>query len=148
MSGGHRYEPSSRARRRALQALYAWHLNAQDADAIIAQFFDEQDFGNVDVHLFEALVRGVVSDHEKLDDRLSEFLDRPGGQLDVMERVVLHMGAWELINRPETPFQVILDEAVELARRFGSEQGHGFVNGVLDRAAKSWRPDGETTPGG
>ena len=87
----------------------------------------------------ETLLRGVVADHETLDSELQPFLDRPLDHVDLMERVVLRIGAFELLHCPELPFKVVLDECVDLAHRFGSEQGHAYVNAVLDRAARSWR---------
>ena len=70
----------------------------------------------------------------------SPFLDRPVEQVDLMEQVVLRIGAFEMLNCPESPFRVVLDECVDLAHRFGSEQGHAFINAVLDKAARKWRP--------
>jgi N utilization substance protein B len=151
MASASLYEPRRRARRRALQALYTWQINPQDAGDVIAQYLEEQDFSVVDAVFFEDLVRGVIRDHSDLDQRLAEFLDRPGEHLDVMERAILWLAAWELLNRAETPFQVVLDEATELAQRFGAEQGYSFVNGVLDRAARQWRTpenSGEAGTGG
>ncbi len=139
MKGSGRYEPRRRARRRALQALYQWQLTGQDEQDIIAQFLEEQNFSNVDTELFRSLVKGVVNTHRKLDDDLQPFLDRPSGQLDVIEKVILQIGAFELRNHPEVPYRVVLDEAIDLARRFGAEQGHSFVNAVLDQAARAWR---------
>lgn len=139
MKGSCRYEPRRRARRRALQALYQWQLTGQDEQDIIAQFLEEQNFSNVDTELFRSLVKGVVNTHRKLDDDLQPFLDRPSGQLDVIEKVILQIGAFELRNHPEVPYRVVLDEAIDLARRFGAEQGHSFVNAVLDQAARAWR---------
>lgn len=134
-----RFEPRRRARRRALQALYQWQLTGHVEQDIIEQFLEEQDFSNVDTQLFRGLVKGVVNTHQKLEDELQPFLDRPSGQLDVIEKVILCMGAFELLNHPEVPYRVVLDEAIDLARRFGAEQGHSFVNAVLDKAARIWR---------
>ena len=134
-----KFEPRRRARRRALQALYQWQLTDQDEQDIIAQFLEEQDFSNVDTELFRSLVKGVVSTHQKLDDDLRPFLDRPPGQLDVIEKVILRIGAFELLNHPEVPYRVVLDEAIDLAGRFGADQGYSFVNAVLDKAARNWR---------
>jgi len=134
------YEERKRARRRALQALYQWQITKQAADEILRQFHATQDFSMVDEGFFEQLVRGVIAEQESLDASLQPFLDRPMVQVDVMEQAVLRLGAWELLHYPEVPFRVILDEAIDLAHRFGAEQGHAFVNGVLDKAAKSWRP--------
>lgn len=139
MAAMHSQEPRRRARRRALQALYQWRLNPRPAEEILAQFHEVQDFSGVDVQWFESLVRGVIESAEGLDEQLEEFLDRKAGHLDAIEHVILHIGAWELLNQPELPAPVILDETVDLARRFGAEQGHGFVNAVLDKAARAWR---------
>ena len=129
----------SRARRFALQALYQWQLTGQEADEILDQFRAAQDMTGVDDAYFEMLLRGVVADHETLDSELQPFLDRPLDHVDLMERVVLRIGAFELMNCPQLPVPVVLDECIDLAQRFGSEQGHGFVNAVLDRAARHWR---------
>jgi N utilization substance protein B len=115
-------------------------MNPQAIEDIISQFREEQEFANVDVGFFESLVKGVAREQETLDLKLAQNLDRPIEQLDVMERVILRIGAWELLHQPETPFQVILDEAIDLAKRFGAEQGHSYINGVLDKAARQWRP--------
>ena len=144
MSQGNRkagqHAERQRARRRALQALYQWQINPQEAGEILRQFREAQDLSLVDEEFFEQLVRGVISEQGSLDDSLQPFLDRPMIQVDVMEQAVLRLGAFELLHYPEVPFRVILDEAIDLAHRFGAEQGHAFVNGVLDKAAKSWRP--------
>lgn len=133
------FEPRRRARRRALQAVYQWQMTGQEPAVILKQFRAAQDFSNVDEALFEELLRGVANDSEALDEALQPFLDRPIEEVDVMERVVLRMGAWELLNRPDVPYRVVLDQAVDLTHRFGSEQGHSFVNAVLDKAAKHLR---------
>jgi len=122
-----------------LQALYQWQITGQQAGEILAQFRAAQDMNGVDEAYFEQLLRGVVAGQEGLDAELKPFLDRPIGQVDLMERVVLRIGAYELLNCPELPFRVVLDECVDLAHRFGSEQGHSYVNAVLDKAAHRWR---------
>ncbi len=135
------FEPRRRARRRALQALYQWQITRQDDVEIIRQFLEEQDFKNVDQDWFRMLLSGVISRHQALDNSLQPFLDRPVGKLDLMELLILRMSAFELQNQPEIPYRVVLDEAIELARRFGAEQGYSFVNAVLDKAVCQWRPD-------
>ncbi|MCA1779726.1 MAG: transcription antitermination factor NusB [Xanthomonadaceae bacterium] len=135
----HSFEPRRRARRRALQALYRWQLNDDPATRIIDQFLEEQNFDEVDAVYFEQLVREVIAQGEQLDERLRAHIARLDSSLDQMERVILRIGATELINHPEVPYRVVLDEAVELAHRFGAEQGHSFVNGVLDRLARELR---------
>jgi N utilization substance protein B len=135
-----RFEPRRRARRRALQALYQWQMTGQDAREILKQFQAVQDMTGVDEGHLETLLLGVSSGREGLDQELQPFLDRPIDQVDLMEQVVLRIGAFEMLNCPESPFRVVLDECVDLAHRFGSEQGHAYVNAVLDKAAKKWRP--------
>ena len=141
-----RFEFRRRARRRALQALYQWQLTDQDVGEIIAQFREEQDFSNVDTELFATLIRKVSKGQEEIDAKIEPFLDRPLIQLDVIEHVILSMAAYELINSIEIPHQVVIDEAINLAKQFGAEQGHSFINGVLDKAAKQWRDPASLSP--
>jgi N utilization substance protein B len=140
MSEAKRFEPRSRARRRALQAVYQWQMTGQDPRQILEQFHSAQDMSGVDEAHFETLLLGISSGSAGLDQELQPFLDRPMEQVDLMEQVVLRIGAFELLNCPESPFRVVVDECVDLAHRFGSEQGHAYVNAVLDKAAKEWRP--------
>lgn len=147
MSKTDRFGPRKRARRRALQAIYQWQITHQEADEILRQFREVQDLSQVDVGHFENLLRGVINGKERLIDTLEPFLDRPMEQVDVMERVVLMIGAWELLDCPEMPYRVVLDESVDLARRFGSEQGYSYVNAVLDKAARELRADEVATTG-
>jgi N utilization substance protein B len=141
-----RFEFRRRARRRALQALYQWRLTGQDAGEILAQFREEQDFSNVDTELFATLVRKVSRDQADLDEKIEPFLDRPIVQLDVIEHVILSIGTYELLYSIEVPHQVVIDEAINLAKLFGAEQGHSFINGVLDKAAKQWRDPASSLP--
>ena len=141
-----RFEFRRRARRRALQALYQWRLTGQDAGEILAQFREEQDFSNVDTELFATLVRKVSRDQAVLDEKIEPFLDRPLVQLDVIEHVILSIGTYELLYSIEVPHQVVIDEAINLAKLFGAEQGHSFINGVLDKAAKQWRDPASSLP--
>ncbi len=141
MTAHQQFEPRSRARRRALQAIYQWQITGQEAAEILSQFRAAQDLSVIDEEHFENLLRGVTADKKELDEALQPFLDRPMEQVDFMERVVLRMGAWELRNCKEMPYRVVLDESIDLARRFGSEQGHSYVNAVLDKAARAWRAD-------
>jgi N utilization substance protein B len=139
MTSENRFESRRRARRRALQALYQWHLTGQSASKIMFQFHEEQDFNNVDDDLFRTLVTNIISQQSKLDEKIEPFLDRPLTQLDVIEHVILSIAAYELLSGIEVPHQVVIDEAVNLAKQFGAEQGHSFINGVLDKAARQWR---------
>ncbi len=138
-AGVNPFEPRRRARRRALQALYQWQLNDDSAAAIIAQFLEEQNFEGVDQGYFETLVSEVVNRREELDAAVAPYLKRVQASLDQMERVILRLGANELLHHPETPYRVVIDEALELSHRFGAEHAHTFVNGVLDRLAGDCR---------
>ncbi len=139
MAGKGHYEPRRRARRRALQAIYQWQMTGQEPGEILRQFLEIQDMKGVDVDYFELLLLGVGGNSDDLDEALAPLLDRPAAQLDEMERAVLRIGAYELRHCPELPFRVVLDECVDLSQRFGSEQGHAYVNAVLDKAARAWR---------
>lgn len=139
-------EPSDRvarqrARRRALQALYAWQVSGNPIGRVLAEFEHEQDMEIADRDFFVDLVRGVEKHCDDLDDKLAPFLDRPIEQVDPIERAVLRLSAYELLHRPDTPYRVALSEAIELAKRFGSDFGHTYINGVLDKAAAAWRAD-------
>ncbi len=137
-----------RARRAALQGLYQWQATGQPADEIVAQFGAEKAFQKLDREYFYRIVNGVIENVEALDDTLSPFLDRPMRQVDPIERAVLRMAAFELGHCEEVPWRVVIDESVELSRAFGAEQGHRFVNGVLDKLAPALRAEAKTkTPG-
>ena len=125
----------SRARRRALQAVYAWQLSGNCIDNVIDQFRHEQDMQIADLQYFEDLVRGVERNHAELDAAILPFLDREIMRVDPVERAVLRLAAYELRNRIDVPYRVVINEAVEIAKRFGTEFGHTYVNGVLDRLA-------------
>ena len=89
--------------------------------------------------MFATLVRKVTRDQDVINQNIEPYLDRPLAQLDVIEHVILSIGTYELINSIEVPHQVVIDEAINLAKQFGAEQGHSFINGVLDKAAKQLR---------
>lgn len=129
----------SRARRRALQALYAWQMSRSPIDKVIEQFRSEQDMEIADLEYFEELVRGVEKHVEALDAVLCKFIDRTMEQVDPIERAVLRIAGFELAFRPDVPYRVVINEAIETTKRFGAEHGHTYVNGVLDRAAAEWR---------
>lgn len=129
----------SRARRRALQALYAWQISRSPIDKVIEEFRSEQDMEIADLEYFEALVRGVAQHADELDEVLARFIDRTMEQVDPIERAVLRIAGYELRFRPDVPYRVVINEAIETTKRFGSEHGHTYVNGVLDRAAGEWR---------
>lgn len=129
----------SRARRRALQAVYAMQLSGTEARAVIAQFAHEQAREQADLAYFEDLVRGVAEHRDALDASLQPFLDRPVNEVDPIERATLRIAAYELQHRLDVPYRVVIDEALNTTKRFGAEHGHTYVNAVLDPAAAQWR---------
>ena len=129
----------SRSRRRALQAVYAWQLSGSGMAAVIEQFRHEQDMQVADLAYFEDLLRGVEKHCAELDAGLLPHLDREVAEVDPIERAALRLGAYELKFRPDVPYRVVLNEAVEATKRFGAEHGHTYVNGVLDKLAADWR---------
>ncbi len=129
----------SRARSRAVQAIYQWQMTGQEIGEICEQFVADHPMNGVDVDYFRELVHGVVQHHHSLDDELTPCLDRDLQLVDPVERAILRLGTWELLRRPDIPYRVVIDEAVELAKSFGGEAGHKFVNGVLDKVASRLR---------
>lgn len=129
----------ARARRRAVQAIYAWQLSGSGMEAIIDQFRHEQDMQIADLEYFEDLLRGVEREQAELDAGIAPYLDRSVEQVDPIERAVLRLAAYELKCRPDVPYRVVLNEAIEVAKRFGADFGHTYVNGVLDKVAAVWR---------
>ena len=129
----------SRARRRALQAVYAWQVSGGDANSVVAQFAHEQANEIADLEYFDDLVRGVIRHVRELDGALSQFVDRGVEEVDQIERAALRIAAYELLHRPDVPYRVVINEAIDTTKRFGSEHGHTYVNGVLDHAAAAWR---------
>jgi transcription antitermination protein NusB len=129
----------SRARRRALQAIYAWQVSGGTTQQIIGQFAHEQAHEVADLEYFEDLVRGVMTHVADLDGALAEFVDREVEQIDQIERAALRIATYELRHRIDVPYRVVINEAIDSTKRFGSEHGHTYVNGVLDHAAAAWR---------
>jgi len=125
----------ARARRLVLQGLYQWQLSAALPDDIIGQLRLSQNIKDTDVDYFEELLRGVIADSDQLALAFSPYLDRPLTQLDPVERGIFLLSTYELSARPDVPYRVVLNEAVELARKFGAEDSHKYINAVLDRAA-------------
>jgi N utilization substance protein B len=129
----------SRARRRALQALYAWQLSGSHMNAVIEQFRHEQDMEVADLEYFEDLLHGVEKHVAILDECLRPHIDREVAQVDPIERAALRLAAYELKFRPDVPYRVVINEAIEVTKRFGADHGHSYVNGVLDKLATELR---------
>ena len=138
-----RSERSSRsrslARRLAMQALYQWQMTGQSYAELRNQFAADEGYAEVDAEYFQQLLEPIVENHAELDALLAQWLDRPVAQLDPVEHAVLLVGVEELRARLEVPYRVVLNEGVELAKKFGATEGHKFINAVLDRAARSLR---------
>jgi len=128
------------ARKLALQALYRWQLNDCPWQDLVQEFADAEDMPRADHDYFRALIEGVTCARAQLEARLAECCDREPRLLDPIERAALLIGLYELEFQPEVPFRTVINEAVQLAKRFGATDGHKFVNAVLDRAARSLRP--------
>ena len=128
------------ARRCAAQALYQWQFTGQEPAAIIQQFLADQDLPKADPDYFRELAQQVPAQAALIDAALEPFLDRPLAQVDPVERAILRIGGYELMQRPEIAYRIVINEAVELAKLFGAEQGHRYVNGVLDKLARAARP--------
>jgi N utilization substance protein B len=129
----------ARARRYAMQALYQWDLSGSDLPLIRRQFLEAEDFSRADTKYFIELLSEAPKNIDIIDENISKFIDRPFEQLDPVERAVLRLATYELLYRLDIPFRVCINEAVQLTRKFGAEQGHAFVNGVLDKAAQKLR---------
>ncbi len=129
----------SQARRCAVQALYQWQLTGADVAEVAAQILEEKDVKKVDSSYFRGLLSGVVKQVDKMDALLAPTLDRSIESLDPVELAIMRMGAYELQYNIEVPYRVVINEAVELAKIFGADQGHKYVNGVLDKLAVTLR---------
>ena len=127
------------ARRNAVQALYQWDLTEQDPADIEDSFIEGHDLSKVDQDYFRHLIRSVPLYHQEIDDRLSQYIKRGIDNIDPVERAILRLGTYELEYEKSIPYKAIIDEAIELTKVFGSEEGYRFVNGVLDRLAKELR---------
>jgi N utilization substance protein B len=118
-----------------IQALYQWELSRDDPGEILVQFTDLRDLGSADVDYFRELMRAIPAEVERLDAAIEPLLQRSLALVDPVERSILRLACYELHERWEVPARVVIDEAVELAKRFGAHEGHRFINGVVDRLA-------------
>ncbi|MDY6979688.1 MAG: transcription antitermination factor NusB [Pseudomonadota bacterium] len=131
--------PRSRARRLAMQSLYEWQLSGNTIDKIISQYAVDEQIRNVDEAYFRELSNGVAGHSDELDQSITAYITRPYDEIDPVEKAVLRLGAFELKFRPEIPYRVIINEAVELAKTFGAEASHKFINSVMDKLAAELR---------
>lgn len=127
------------ARGSAVQALYQMQVGGQGPVEIERQFVQEHGLGRADQEYFKQLLHGVFANLGDIDQAVAEFTTRPPDELDPVERAVLRLGVYELMYCGDTPYRVVINECVNLAKRFGATDGHKFVNGILDKVARKRR---------
>ena len=133
--------PRHRAREFALQGLYQWLLNNEDATKVVNNIRGAHGFNKADGEYFADLLRGTIKQSVELREVFTPLVDRGIGELSPIEHAVLLIGAYELKNHVEIPYRVVINEAVELTKSFGGIDGHKYVNGVLDKLAAQLRGD-------
>ncbi len=133
--------PRRRAREFALQGLYQWQLTGASAAEIARNLGELEGYGAADESFLREELAGVIGEAESLRARLEPLADRKWAEVSPVEKAILLIGAWEIAHVPAMPYRVSINEAVELAKRFGGTDGHKYVNGILDRVAAAVRPD-------
>ena len=128
-----------KARHYGMQALYQWLMAGAALNEIEAEFRAEYDFARVDLEYFQALLHGVPGCVDELEATFCPLLDRSIDDLDPIERTLLRMGTFELKERIDVPYKVVINEEVALAKKFGATDSHKYINGVLDKAARQLR---------
>ncbi len=127
------------ARKAAVQALYQWQMAGQDLKEIERQFLEEERLKDAQKSYFVELFYGVPKNLDAIDQVLSEFVDRPVDTIDPVERAILRIGVYELLHRLDMPYKVVLNEGINLAKHFGADGSHKYVNGILDKVAQQKR---------
>jgi N utilization substance protein B len=128
-----------KARKLALQALYQWHMSGTDLHEIDAQFRTLHDSEKIDIEFFSNLLHAIPACQLELEAQFTPFLDRDIATLNPIELTLIRMGTFELMKSLNIPYKVVLDEAVTLAKEFGSQEGHRYVNGILNKVAREVR---------
>ncbi|WP_367680396.1 transcription antitermination factor NusB [Candidatus Fukatsuia anoeciicola] len=124
-----------RARERIVQAIYSWQLSKNDITDIELQFLLEQDSKDIDITYFRELLSGIAMDITTLDKQIIPYISRRIENIDQIEKAILRLAIFELSKRSDIPYKVVINEAIELAKIFGTKDSHKFINGVLDKAA-------------
>lgn len=124
-----------KARHYALQALYQWEIAKQSINEIQAQFLVDNDMTNVDTEFFGELLHEIPGNLNELQEQFEPLLDRKLSDLDPIELTLLRMGVFELAHRIDVPYKVVINEYINLAKRFGATDGHRYINSVLDKVA-------------
>ena len=127
------------ARKAAVQALYQWQMAGQNLSEIERQFLEEERLKDAQKSYFVELFYGVPKNLDAIDQALSEFVDRPVDTIDPVERAILRIGVYELLHRLDMPYRVVLNEGINLAKYFGADGSHKYVNGILDKVAQQKR---------
>jgi N utilization substance protein B len=127
------------AREFTLQGLYAWLVGGAEVTLIAANLAEDENFHRADADWFRQLLYGILKDEDLLSSRIAPYLDRKLGELSPVERAILLIGAYELLNCPDVPYRVAINECLELAKKYGGTDGHKYVNGVLDKLAQEVR---------
>jgi N utilization substance protein B len=128
-----------KARKLAMQALYQWHVAEQPITQIEAEFLTDNDMAKVDVPYFSEVLRGVAASKSDLDEHIAKHTDREPKEMTPIELAILRMSTYELVNRIDVPYKVVINEGVELSKSFGANEAHKYVNGVLDKLAQDIR---------
>ena len=129
----------TRARRYAIQALYEWQVSGNAPKEIEQQFLIEHQTRKFDRPYFNELLTGIAEQVEELDAEISTLSERPFKEVDIVEKAILRLGCFELKNRTDIPYRVVINEAIELTKTFGAEEAHRFVNGTMDKLAEKLR---------
>lgn len=133
--------PRSRARELIVQALYQTEISGHSATELLQQFHERPEYSNVDQPYFDDVLVTICGDRAQLAQLIDARADRPVSQLDPVEMAILLLGFHELAARPDIPYRVVINEAVDLAKKFGAIDGYKYINALLDRAAPDLRPD-------
>lgn len=129
-----------KARHYAMQALYQWHMAGSTLTDIEAEFRADYDFGKVDGEYFHTLLHEIPTQTDEIEACFAPYMvERTVDELDPIERALLRIGTFELQQRIDVPYKVVINEAVNLAKKFGAAESHKFVNGVLDQVARQTR---------
>ena len=129
-----------RSRELALQGIYEWLVGGQDVAAVEGHLMESEGFERADRQHLREVLHGVIEGADTLRAQFVGFIDRTPEQLSPVEHGILLIGTYELQQRPEIPYRVVINEAVELAKSFGGTEGFKYVNGVLDKVAARLRP--------
>ena len=129
----------TRARELLLQALYQQQLAGHDVTELISQFHEQVAYERVDKAFFDEALPDICRERAELVQLVDELIDRPLAQLDPVELGILLIGVYELKHRIDVPYRVVINEGVNLAKRFGAADGHKYINACLDNAARSLR---------